>query len=120
MEKDAARAYDKVASILGRPLNFPNSKSVVIEGQTSEGADERVVEAVKAAKTLVASGGSAARAADAVNTAQKCVASGSKTGGTSRTSTYTGTSKSNRPVSNPWQSSITVSSNIEKPLMQQS
>ena len=57
MQADAARAYDKVASVLGRPLNFPNSKSVKIVGQRSEGADEAVADAVEAAKSFVASGG---------------------------------------------------------------
>ena len=57
IEKDAARAYDKVASVLGRPLNFPNSEPVKIVGQRTEGADESVADAVEAAKSFVASGG---------------------------------------------------------------
>ena len=56
-EKDAARAFDKVASVLGRRLNFANSKQVKIVGQRSTGADELVADAMEAAKSFMASGG---------------------------------------------------------------
>ena len=52
-EKDAARARDKVASVLGRSLNFPSSKPVELVGQRSAGADELVAGAVEAAKRFV-------------------------------------------------------------------
>ena len=57
IETDAARAFDKVASILGRPLNFPNSKSVKIAGSRSKGADGAVAGAVETAKSFMASVG---------------------------------------------------------------
>ena len=41
-----------MASVLGRPLNFPNSKPVKIVGQRSAGADELVDDAMKAAKKV--------------------------------------------------------------------
>ena len=54
MEKDAARAYDKVARILGRrSLNFPNSESLEIDGPRSEGADNVVAAVVEEAKKFV-------------------------------------------------------------------
>ena len=49
---DAARAYDRVAEILGRPCNFPDEIGVGIEGPRSEGADQAVVKAVEAAKQV--------------------------------------------------------------------
>ena len=55
LEEDAARAYDKVARVLGRPgLNFPNSDALEINGPRSEGADEAVAAAVEKAKAFVA------------------------------------------------------------------
>ena len=58
MEEDAARAYDKVARILGRGgLNFMDSESLEITGPRSKGADEAVAAAVEAARASVAAGG---------------------------------------------------------------
>ena len=55
LEEDAARAYDKVARILGRSgLNFPNSDALEIHGPRSEGADKGVAAAVEAARAFVA------------------------------------------------------------------
>ena len=54
LEEDAARAYDKVARMLGRSdLNFPNAGGLEIHGQRSEGADTAVAAAVEAARTFV-------------------------------------------------------------------
>ena len=52
-EADAARAFDRVASILGRPLNFPEEDESEIIGPRSEGADQAAAEAVKAAETFM-------------------------------------------------------------------
>ena len=52
-EADAARAFDRVASALGRPLNFPEENESEIIGPSSEGADQAVAEAVQAAKTFL-------------------------------------------------------------------
>ena len=52
-EADAARAFDRVASALGRPLNFPEEDESEIIGPRSEGADQAVAEAVKAAETFM-------------------------------------------------------------------
>ena len=52
-EADAARAFDRVASALGRPLNFPEGNESEIIGPRSEGADQAVAVAVKAAKTFM-------------------------------------------------------------------
>ena len=49
-EADAARAFDRVARVLGRPLNFPEEDESEIIGPRSEGADQAVAEAVKAAE----------------------------------------------------------------------
>ena len=58
LEEDAARAFDKVARILGNSnLNFPNSDAVRIHGPRSVGADKAVAAAVEAARTFVAAGG---------------------------------------------------------------
>ena len=51
-EADAARAYDRVARVLGRPLNFPEENESQIVGPRSEGADQAVVTAGEAAKTF--------------------------------------------------------------------
>ena len=57
-EEDAARAFDKVARILGRSdLNFPNSDALEIHGSMSEGADKAVAAAVEDARAFVAAGG---------------------------------------------------------------
>ena len=48
-EADAARAFDRVASALGRLLNSPEEDESEIIGPRSEGADQAVAEAVKAA-----------------------------------------------------------------------
>ena len=87
LEEDAARAFDKVAKILGSlGLNFPNSDVLEITGPRSEGADEAVAVAVEAAKAFVAAGGN------------------------NPTSIYTGVSKDKRSNTNPWRSTIRVSS----------
>ena len=52
-EADAARAFDRVASVLGRPLNSPEEDESEIVGSSSEGADQAVAEAVKAAETFM-------------------------------------------------------------------
>ena len=52
-EADAARAFDRVARVLGRPLNFPEDDESDIVGLRSEGADQAVAAAVEAAKTLL-------------------------------------------------------------------
>ena len=60
LEEDAARAFDKVARILGRSemrLNFPNSDALEITGPRSEGADESVAATIRDARTFVATGG---------------------------------------------------------------
>ena len=86
LEEDAARAYDKVARILGRSgLNFPNSDALEIHGLRSKGADKAVAAAVEAARNFVAAGGN------------------------NRTSTYVGVSKHISHTRNPWQSMIKVS-----------
>ena len=51
LEKDAARSFDKVASILGRRPIF--SKGWTFVGERSKGADERVAEVVNAAKAFM-------------------------------------------------------------------
>ena len=51
-EADAARAFDRVARVLGRPLNFPEENESEIVGPRSEGADQAVAAAVEAAKTF--------------------------------------------------------------------
>ena len=55
-EADAARAFDRVASVLGRPLNFPEEDESEIIGLSSEGADQAVAEAVQAAETFMGTG----------------------------------------------------------------
>ena len=52
-EADAARAFDRVASVLGRPRNFPEEDESEIVGPSSEGADQAVAVAVKAAETFM-------------------------------------------------------------------
>ena len=52
-EADAARAFDRVARVLGRPLNFPEDDESEIVGPRSEGADQAVATAVEAAKTFL-------------------------------------------------------------------
>ena len=88
LEEDAARAFDKVARILGRSgLNFQNSYELEIHGPRSEAADKAVAAAVEAASTFVAANGKV-----------------------SQTSIYTGVSKDKRTNTNPWSSHIRVSS----------
>ena len=53
-EADAARAFDRVARVLGRLLNFPEENESEIVGARSEGADQAVATAVEAAKMFVA------------------------------------------------------------------
>ena len=50
-EEDTARAYDKVARALGKRVNFTEPGET--KGQTSKGAEQRVADAVEAAKALV-------------------------------------------------------------------
>ena len=91
LEEDAARAYDKVARILGGvDLNFPNMDALEIIGPRSEGADEAVAAAVKAARTFVAAGGSYSR--------------------NKQTSIYTGVCNDKSSKSCPWKSQIKVRS----------
>ena len=53
-EADAARAFDRVARVLGRPLNFSGNDGVeVAEGPRSEGADQLVAHAVEAAEVFM-------------------------------------------------------------------
>ena len=52
-EADAARAFDTVARVLGRPLNFPEDDESEIVGPKSEGADQAVAAAMQAAKTFL-------------------------------------------------------------------
>ena len=52
-EADAARAYDRVARVLGRPLNFPEENESEIVGPRSEAADQAVATAMEAAKTFL-------------------------------------------------------------------
>ena len=52
-EADAARAFDRVARVLGRLLNFSEEDESEIIGPRSEGADQALAEAVKAAETFM-------------------------------------------------------------------
>ena len=52
-EADAARAFDRVARLLGRPLNLPEEDESETIGPSSEGADQAVSEAIKAAETFL-------------------------------------------------------------------
>ena len=52
-EADAARAFDRVASVLNRPLNFPNESAMEVVGPRSESADQAVTDAMEAAKILM-------------------------------------------------------------------
>ena len=52
-EADVARAFDRVASVLSRPLNFPEEDESEIVGWSSEVADQAVSEAIKAAETFM-------------------------------------------------------------------
>ena len=52
-EADAARAFDRVARVLCRPLNFPEDDESDIVGPRSEGANQAVAAAMEAAKTLL-------------------------------------------------------------------
>jgi len=89
-EEDAARAYDKVARVLGRSdLTFPNSDALEVAGWRSEGADEAVAAAVEAARTFVAAGGH------------------------KHASIYIGVSKHKSSPKNPWKSLIRVSPKTE-------
>ena len=51
LEADAAAARDMVARILGLRLNFERPREIT--GQRSEGADQAVADAVKAANALM-------------------------------------------------------------------
>ena len=91
LQEDAARAFDKVARVLGRSgLNFLNSDTLEIHGPRSEGADDAVAAAVEAARTFVAAGGN------------------------NQSSIYVGVHKifdqSKSNLKNPWQSQIRVRS----------
>ena len=89
LEEDAARAYDKVARILGKGLNFLDSDALQINGPRSEGADGAVAVAVEAAQKFVAAGGY-----------------------NQKTSLYIGISKDQKNKTHPWRAIITVSSGI--------
>ena len=52
-EADAARAFDRVARVLGRSLNFPEDDESEIVGPRSEAADQAVATAVEAAKVFL-------------------------------------------------------------------
>ena len=52
-EADAARAFDRVARVLGRPLNFPEEDESEIIDPSCEGADLAVAVAVQAAETFL-------------------------------------------------------------------
>ena len=52
-EADAARAFDRVARSLYRPLNFSDTDPLEVAGPKSEGADQAVADAVEAAKTFM-------------------------------------------------------------------
>ena len=52
-EADAARAFDRVARVLGRPVNFSEDEESEIVGPRSEGADQAVATAMEAAKTFL-------------------------------------------------------------------
>ena len=86
LEEDAARAFDKVARILGRSdLNFPDSDALEIHGLRSEGADKAAAVGVGAARTFMAAGGK------------------------NRTSIYIGVTKDKSKPKNPWKPKIYVS-----------
>ena len=63
-EADAARAFDRVASILSRPLNFPEEDESEIVGSRSEGADKAVAVAVKAAEKFLGASDKAKKKAE--------------------------------------------------------
>ena len=52
-EADTARAFDRVASVLCRPLNLLEEDESEIIGPRSEGANQAVAQAVKAAETFM-------------------------------------------------------------------
>ena len=89
LEEDAARAFDKVARILGKGLNFPKSDALDINGPRTEGADEAVAVAVEAAQKLVAN-----------------------VGYNQKTSAYIGVCKDQRNKTYPYRARIMVSSGI--------
>ena len=60
---DAAQAFDMVARVLGRPLNFPEDESEIV-GPRSEGADQAVATAMEAAKTFLGTSDKAKKAAE--------------------------------------------------------
>ena len=76
-EADAARAFDRVASVLGRPRNFPEEDEPEVLGLSSKRADQAVAEAVKAAKTFVRISNKAKKQAER---AKKQTAERAKTG----------------------------------------
>ena len=67
-EADAARAFDRVARVLGRSLNFAGNDGVEVVGPRSEGADQLVADAVEAAKIFMDK--RAAPAVDRANTSK--------------------------------------------------
>ena len=89
LEEDAARAYDKVARILGKGLNFLDSDELEISGPRTEGADGAVAVAVEAAQKFVAAGGF-----------------------NQKTSVYIGVRKNQKSKQNPWRARIMVSPGI--------
>ena len=114
-EADAARAFDRVARVLGRRLNFPEDDESEIVGPRSEGADQAVATAVEAAKTFLGTD-KAKEAAERAAQVQShnLPASHGLTEHLTATLTIlhqTGSSeyKGVRPHVNKWQPNITVS-----------
>ena len=70
-EADAARAFDRVARVLGRRLNFPEDDESEIVGPRSEGADQAVATAMEAAKSFLTTSGKAKAAERAADKAKK-------------------------------------------------
>ena len=52
-EADAARAYDRVARVLGRSINFLEENESETVGPRSEGTNQAVTTAMEAAKTFL-------------------------------------------------------------------
>ena len=114
-EADAARAFDRVARVLCRPLNFPEDNESEIVGPRSEAADQAVVTAVEAAETFSGTDKAkkaAERAAEVQS--QKLRASHGLTENLTANLTILGQTRSSeykgvRPNGNKWQPQIRVS-----------
>ena len=114
-EADAARAHDRVARVLGRRLNFPEDDESDIVGPRSEGADQAVATAIKAAKTFLGTdkAKNAAERAAQVHS-QKLRASHGLTENLTATLTILDQTESSEykgvhPSRNKWRSEISVS-----------